>query len=115
MDVKIENNDIAVTKWGSTVYVDSFDEIVQRVKIACTVKKGAFPFNRKLGSLAHTLDMSDEMLKEKLEILYKEATVDIPYCNLVVESVDTSTPIKKALIKVFCNDKCATTEVTIDG
>ncbi|MBQ4129709.1 MAG: hypothetical protein IJD68_08090 [Ruminococcus sp.] len=115
MDVKIENNDLAITQWGSTVYVESFEEIVQRIKIACTIKKGAFPFDRELGCNTHTLSMNDEMLKEKLEMLYKEATVDIPYCDLQVLSVDKNSTPKKAIIRVICKDKSATTEVTING
>lgn len=115
MDVKIDNKDIVLTDCGVPQYIDGIDEIVQRVKIACSVKKGSFLYDRELGSYAHTVDLSQQSALEKLEMIYKEASIDIPYTDLKVLSVNTEDKEKSATIQICCGTKTVTTEVTING
>lgn len=115
MDVKIENKDIKISHTGTPLYIDEVEEIAQRVKIACSVRKGSFIYDRELGSYAHTLDVDDEMFIEKLEMIYKEATIDIPYTKLRVVSVDKTAVPVVAYVEVVCGTKSVVTEVTING
>lgn len=114
MDVKIMDKDTALGVDGAPVYIDSVEEILQRVKIACTIKKGSFPFDRQLGSYAHTLSLDDDLLTQKLEMIYKEATIDIPYSQLEVLSVNKDALTPTALVRVTCLNQSGETEVTIN-
>ncbi len=115
MDVKIENMDTALDSCGNCVYINSADELAQRVKIACTVRKGDFLYDRQLGSFAYSVSADDPMLREKLEMIFKEATIDIPYTDLSVLSIDTSKGVITAKIKITCGNSSATTEVEVNG
>lgn len=114
MDVKIKDKDTEIGANGDPVYIDGIKEILQRVKIACTIKKGSFPFDRQLGSYAHTLNLDDDLLIQKLEMIYKEATIDIPYSKLEVVSVDKNALTPTALVRVTCLNQSGETEVTIN-
>lgn len=113
MDVKIENGAVMYSDSCVPQYINSVDEIVQRVKISCCMKKGAFALNKNLGCFFDNLNV-DDMLNDKLTMIFKEATLNIPYSNLeVVESNASGTSIV-AKIKISCADKTAFTEVSID-
>lgn len=114
MDIKIENNDIQIQPNGNTVYINGFDEIVQRVKIACTVKKGSFIYDRELGVDRGKKNMSD-MSTQQLEMLFREACINIPYTSLEVVSVDSTDDKTTATIKITCGTQSVTTEVTVNG
>ncbi len=114
MDVKIENRDIVLSSCGNPVYITSMDELCQRVKIACSVIKGEFPFDRKLGRYPAVIDAKDERAKDKLEMIFKEATFDIPYSDLKVIDVINSDYGITATVEIYCGKKTATTEVTIN-
>ncbi len=113
MDVKIDNMDISKNSCGDAVYLNSFDELLQRVKIACTIKKGSFVYDRNFGVEISDIDFNDDMLPKKLEMIYKEATINIGYDNLKVVKVDKDN--KTATICVVCGEFCETVEVTING
>ena len=115
MDVKIDNKDTALDGCGNCVYINSVSELAQRVKIACTVKKGDFLYDRQLGRNACSISADDPMLKEKLEMIFKEATIDIPYTDLSVLSADSSKGVITAKIKITCGSSSATTEVEVNG
>ncbi len=114
MDVKIENGALAVTHCGKPVYIDSIQELAQRVYIACTVKRGSFVLDKTLGSYAHTVDINSPLLREKLTMLFMEATIDIPYDELVVEDVTKNSTTLDVKLRVVCADESACTEVSID-
>lgn len=114
MDVKIENGAIAVNHCGEPLYIDSVDEIAQRVFVACTVKKGSFVLDKTLGSYAYTIDRNSSLLKEKLTMIFKEATIDIPYDELIVEDVIKNDDTLSVKIRVVCLDESACTEVILD-
>lgn len=115
MDAKIDSMDIVLDSCGDCVYVNSVDELAQRVKIACTVRKGDFVYDRQLGSDAHGIYADDPMLIQKLEMIFKEATIDIPYTSLTVLSADTSKGVLSAKVKITCGNHSATTEVEVNG
>lgn len=115
MDVKIDNGDIVTKACGDALYIDGMDEIMQRIKIACSVKKGTFIYDRNLGSEGYTVSFDDSMLKSKLEMLFKEASIDIPYSDLSVVRVDKVGEKLKVCIKITCGTESDTVEVTING
>ncbi|MBE6824875.1 MAG: hypothetical protein E7513_05960 [Ruminococcaceae bacterium] len=113
MDVKIENMDMVTKNCSDPLYIEGIEEIAQRVKIACTIKKGNFVYDTSLGSFSHTVDLSDAMAKDKLEMIFKEATIDIPYTSLRVIELDEDN--KKAVVEITYGTDCALTEVIVDG
>ncbi len=115
MDVKIENRDILLDSCGEPVYINGIEEIAQRVKIVCTLKKGDFVYDRELGRYDIAFDSDEQMLCDKLEMIFKEATIDIPYSNLQVISVQKNDRNIIAKIEITCGIESATTEVTING
>ena len=114
MDVKIEDGAVKYTDSCVPLYINSVDEIVQRVKISCCMKKGDFVLNKNLGYFGGIGDASDEMLKDKLTMIFKEATINIPYSDLEVVECERSDSRIVAKIKISCKDKSAYTEVSID-
>lgn len=114
MDVKITNKDTHILCGGELYYIDSMQELSQRIKIACSVKKGSFPYDRDLGSNSVLVDTEDERLKEKLSMIFKEATIDIPYTDLRVISVYERDGEMFAYIEITNGINIITTEVSIN-
>lgn len=113
MDVKIENKDIALKPNGDTVYISSMDETVQRVKIACSINKGSFIYDRNIGF--DTISTDDEVDKDKLEMIFCEAVIGIP--DTVVQVIDAKKSGNRitATLKIQQGDNTAETEVTVNG
>ncbi len=113
MDVKIENGDIAVNTNGEPIYISFVEEIAQRVKIACSVKKGDFRYDKNLGLYPYDIDFYEDDAKEKLSMVFKQASVDIGYTDLVVESITQEDGYYLAKVRVECGKNHALTEVVI--
>lgn len=111
MDVKIKDRDIVLNSSGGTVYVDDIDEIAQRVLIAANIRKGDFPYNRNLGSNAFSLSASDPLLTEKLEMIIREASLDVPYTDLRVTKTEIENNRIKATVCVYCGEEKRELEV----
>lgn len=87
MDVKIKDKDIFTLDNGDTVYIRGNDEIKQRVKFACTVKKGSFIYDRNFGA-GYSIDVfSCDDSRDKLELLFNEAIVGIEDAYVNVNSI----------------------------
>lgn len=112
MDVKIKDKDITTKACGDAVYISGFDEIIQRIKIASTIRKGSFVYDKNFGRCDFDTE-EDELVCQKLEMILKEATIGIGYDDLSVLSYDPDT--KKAVVIVSCCSKTDTVEVTING
>lgn len=115
MDVKIENKDTKILFGGELCYVDSITELCQRVEIACTVTKGSFVYDTQLGSEKADFDPKDERLKEKLAMIFKEATIDIPCTDLSVIEVYEKDGEYFAKIEIVNGIDIIVTEVNIDA
>lgn len=115
MDVKIENKDILLNSVGEPHYIESFDELCQRVNIACSVKKGSFLYDRGLGYSETELDISDSRICETLSMIFKEATIDIPYTDLRVSRVYEKDGENYAEIEITSGIDIVTTEVKLSG
>ncbi len=114
MDVKIENMDIVIKNNGDPLYISAVEEIAQRVKIACSLKKGSFCYNRELGCYDTSYDIDDDNIKDKLSMLFKEATIDIPYTDLSVNKIEKTQSGYEAMLQLVCGDKTALLEVTLN-
>lgn len=113
MDVKIENSDIALNMKGEPIYINFVEEIAQRVKIACSFEKGEFCYNKNLGRHPSDIDFYEDDAKDKLEMLFKEASVDIGYTDLEVLSIENCDMGHIAKVKVKCGENYAVTEVVV--
>lgn len=115
MDVLINSRDIALDSCGNPIYIQGIDEILQRVRIACTVTKGSFSLDRELGRHTLYIDRDDPMLTDRLEMIFLEATVDIPYTTLFVDNLRFEPEHIVATVYVECGDDSGSVEVFIDG
>lgn len=113
MDVKIENRDIAIHPNGDPQYISGIDEVVQRVVIACSLRKGDFRYDRELGCFDYTIDLDDELMCDKMTMIFKEATVDIGYTDLEVLKITQSKDGYIARVKIQCGDETKTAEVSL--
>ncbi len=114
MDVKIENRDTATTSAGELCYVDCDKELCQRIRIACEVRKGDFVYDRQLGCNHMEIDFNDDRLNDRLCMLFKEATVDIPYTDLRVTKVYRENDMLKAKLEITSGEEILNTEVSIN-
>lgn len=115
MDVKIENKDTLILCGGEMQYIDSLQELCQRIAIACSVNKGSFPYDRTLGSDTVTFDTNDSRLNEKLSMIFKEATIDIPYTDLRVTKVYEKGGEFYAVLEIVNGVDIITTEVNVSA
>ena len=88
MDTAISNGDFICDSKGVPVELTGYDELLQRVLIRLTVKKGSFIYDTSLGSRLYTLKASDGNIKERALSLVREALIDIS--EVVVEDVLTT-------------------------
>lgn len=115
MDILLENMDTVHTHCGQPQYISSAKELLQRVKIACTVQKGSFVYDREFGAGAVQINADDELICSKLEMIFKEATADIPYCDLKVVTVSENDTGVAAQLEVYYLGEVLTTEVTLNA
>lgn len=113
MDVKIENMDTVIQSNGDPLYINSIEEIAQGVKIACSFKKGSFCYNRELGYFDSDYDIYDDNIEDKLSMIFKEATIDIPYTDLSVLEIKKTESGYEAVLEIVCADESAILEVTL--
>ena len=88
MDTAISNGDFICDSKGIPVELTGYDELLQRVLIRLTVKKGSFIYDTLLGSRLYTLKSTDGNLKERALSLVREALVDIS--EVIVDDVFTT-------------------------
>ncbi|MFR1179007.1 MAG: histidine kinase [Acutalibacteraceae bacterium] len=88
MDTAISNGDFICDSKGIPVELTGYDELLQRVLIRLTVKKGSFIYDTSLGSRLYTLKSTDGNLKERALSLVGEALVDIS--EVIVDDVFTT-------------------------
>lgn len=88
MDTAISNGDFLRNSTGTPVEIHGYEEILQRVLIRLTVKKGSFIYDNSLGSRLYTLKASDVNLKERALSLVREALIDVP--EVTVNDVQTA-------------------------
>ncbi|MEE1219880.1 MAG: hypothetical protein U0L20_08165 [Ruminococcus sp.] len=91
-DVKLENGDTVVNSGGAYEKISGVIAELQRAVISISAKKGAFIYDRALGSEKDKLDLTDKGFKDKLEIVLNEALVN--YDNTSVEVLEAGEVIR---------------------
>jgi len=112
MDVRIDAGDVFLDASGSTRYIDSSREAAQRALIAATTAKGAFPYNRALGTDYASLTDTDR-LTEKLDLLVREATAPIADAEVRITGSDAER--HTAVMTITHGGTTITTEVDLHG
>lgn len=92
---------------------------MQRIRLALSIKKGMFPYDREMGIdftksnfFAEECDSEDRRLK-KLEMLINEAVCPIFDCRVTLKSYDENE--NTAVIIVFFEDSSHEMEVKLFG
>ena len=114
MDVRLKNNNIDRDECGNFIYIRGIEELLQRVRIACTVRRGAFAYNRGLGIDLSDLSPARETLKDRLDMRVKEACVDIP-ADVRVTAAETDGSDIVMTVSVSNGKETMTTEVRYNG
>lgn len=112
MDVKLRNGDMVLDSTGSVVYIDGMEEIVQRVLICVTARKGSFLYQKNLGCDAR-VDFSTERGMKKLESRLREAILPVAGAELVLREAKSTDEGIRAFITIIYNDEKMDTEVII--
>lgn len=78
MDTAVSNGDFLCNSKGTPINLAGYEELLQRVLIRLTVKKGSFVYDKSLGSRLYTLKATDGNIKERALALVREALIEIP-------------------------------------
>ena len=113
MDVRLSGKDIYISDSGRSEYICGAEEALQRVLIAASTAKGSFIYDRGFGTDFSGLDNESEILKEELEMRFKEAAENIAGTEVRVASVDAEN--EKAEITVEYSGVTMCAEVDING
>lgn len=112
MDVRIDQGDLYLTDAGATEYLSAAREAAQRVLIAATTAKGAFRYQRSLGTDYASLG-DGAMLREKLDMLIREAAAGV--ADTQVSVIDADAEHGTATLQIICSGAAITTEVNLNG
>ncbi len=112
MDITISGGDVFLNAAGGTEYLSGVEEAAQRVRIAASMAKGAFIYNRSLGTDYHALGDSS-MLTQKLDMLIREAAAGVAGTDVCVTDADAEE--KTAAVRVTHGGETITTEVNLNG
>ena len=113
MDVRLSGGDISLTDSGAQELVGAADEDAQRVMIAASVRKGSFRYDRSLGTDYASLDSSDPLLREKLELLIREAAAGVDGAQVTLADLDEVS--RTAVLDIYSRGEKITTEVDLNG
>lgn len=78
MDTAVSNGDFLCNSKGTPINLGGYEELLQRVLIRLTVKKGSFVYDKSLGSRLYTLKATDGNIKERALALVREALIENP-------------------------------------
>lgn len=95
MDNLLANGDMVLNHCGDVQSVDGLKEIIQRVLIRLTVRKGNFPYDPQLGSELYHLDLHSTDDFTLLSIV-REALA--PIDEVVVTGVEKSVDQKQQIL-----------------
>lgn len=112
MDVRISGGDVYTNASGETEYLSASEEAAQRVQIAASTPKGAFVYNRSLGTDYRSLRV-DTQLCDQLDMLIREAAAGVADTQVQVSNADVEN--KSADIVIDHGGEITTVEVNLDG
>lgn len=77
MDILLENGDLTLTPAGEYVYVSGIDDALQKAILCAKIRKGSFIYNKNLGSELRGVDPESSVAKNTIELLLKEALMEV--------------------------------------
>lgn len=113
-DIRIENNDIVIGPNGYPEIVSGFDEIIQRIIIAASFRKGSFAYDRSLGLFMSEPDFERDNTVSTVESLINEALINTK-AYVTVNSISQNNDEYYAAITVSDGFREKETEVKIYG
>lgn len=114
MDLKLINGDLCFEQ-GEPAVVTGIEEAAQRARIACTVKKNNFLYDRDLGADTSALDRTSPFFERALQMALREAIFPVADTRLTVRSVRNIRGSSTALIEVERAGETKEIEVNLDG
>lgn len=75
MDLKFKDSDIFLSDWGEYSYLEGVDEVLQRAVLCALIPKGAFIYNKELGTELNDIDADDSRSVQTATVLLNEAFV----------------------------------------
>ncbi|MDD6646155.1 MAG: hypothetical protein PUE67_08920 [Oscillospiraceae bacterium] len=113
-DIELDNGGIVFTpsKRNEEKLFDA-DAVIQRIKIALSLKKGSFPYCKNMGVTIPNRTYSTEKDIKTLEMYINEAIYPIWQCRAKVLSLDEET--MTAVIKIYFCDESYEREVKLCG
>lgn len=114
MDIRLCDGDLFLEE-GECVYIRGIDEAAQRARIACTVKKGSFLYDRELGTDSVSLEKPEEVFLRELQMVFREAIFKVPDTKLFVKAVRKLNKARIACVEIQRQGEKREIEVRLDG
>lgn len=115
MDILLENKDFYCGENGKPVLINGMEETIQRCKIALTVQKGSFIYDKTFGSELHLMKtIEPEQKKSTAELLVKEALLCIPQVQVIKAEIVEDNEISCAIhVQIQAYNQLGSFEVMI--
>ena len=78
---------------GLPYHIAGREELLQRMYILLSAKKGGFIYNRELGSRIGGIIPSDAQAAAKAEAYARKALESVPYAEVTGANIDNNTPV----------------------
>lgn len=108
MDTALKDGDFYLGTTGKPIAISGIKELLQRVLIRLTVKKGSFIYDKDLGSDLYTLKNTNKDIKNQAIIMIKEALADmrkIEVEDISIKFTDSSENLKLNVLLSINNNK----------
>lgn len=108
MDTALKDGDFYLGTTGKPIAISGIKELLQRVLIRLTVKKGSFIYDKDLGSDLYTLKNTNKDIKNQAIIMVKEALADmreIEVEDISIKFTDSSENLKLNVLLSINNNK----------
>ena len=108
MDTALKDGDFYLGTTGKPIAISGIKELLQRVLIRLTVRKGSFIYNKNLGSNLYTLKNTNKDIKNQAIIMVKEALADmkeIEVDDISVKLIDNLENLKINVLLSINNNK----------
>ena len=108
MDTALKDGDFYLGTTGKPIAISGIKELLQRVLIRLTVKKGSFIYDKDLGSNLYTLKNTNKDIKNQAIIMVKEALADmreIEVEDISIKFTDSSENLKLNVLLSINNNK----------
>ncbi len=113
MDTALSNGDFLVNSQGRPISISGVQEILQRVLITLSVRKGSFIYDVNLGSDLHKLKYTNANLQYKAFLIVKEALSNIPEVKVENVKIDLYNDNENMDLTVFLSVNNQLEEVAI--